>query len=149
MNDQTEYEIDAAIAQFGWHEPRVILSVELAGFPPLPNVSRNRWDKAADNRKWRWDAYLVALQALRETENPEDFPLTRAVVELVVIRPDRLDSMNRPDDDNAIAAIKPCLDGLTDAKVWLDDRVIRGGIRVRHETGPKSLRIEVVMGSAS
>ena len=52
--------------------------------------------------------------------------------------------------DNAIAAIKACLDGMTDAHVWTDDRVVRfGPDPVRHETGPeKSLRIEVLMGRA-
>lgn len=121
-----------------------LLTVELAGFPPLPNVSRNRWDKADDNRTWRGAAYLTALQAIREHPHPEDFPLKRAVVELVVIRPDN----HWPDDDNAIAACKPVLDGMTSAKVWTDDRVAHFGPEpVRHEVGPKGLRLVVVMGS--
>lgn len=121
-----------------------VLSIELAGFPPLPNVRRHWAVKADDNRTWRGAAYLTALQALREHEYPQDFPLKRATVELVVIRPDN----HWPDDDNAIAAIKPLLDGMTDAKVWTDDRVVRGGIAVTHETGPSAVRISVLMGAA-
>lgn len=121
----------------------ILLTVSLAGFPPLPNERRHWAAKADDNRTWRGAAYLTALQAIRESGHPEDFPLRSAVVELVVIRPDN----HWPDDDNAIAACKPTFDGLTDAHVWRDDRVIRGGIAVRHETGPKGLRVEIVMGS--
>lgn len=125
-------------------ERHVVISVALIGFPPLPNVKRHWAVKAEDNRQWRWDTYLTALQALREHQHPEDFPLTRAVLELVVIRPDN----HWPDDDNAIAAVKPCLDGMTQAKVWTDDRVVRGGVSVRREVGPKGLRLEVVYGFA-
>lgn len=120
-----------------------LLTVELAGFPPLPNVRRHWTMRADDNRTWRGAAFLTALQAIRESSHPEDFPLASAVVEITVIRPDN----HWPDDDNAVAAVKPCLDGLTDAKVWTDDRVIRGGIVVHRETGPeKRLRIDVVSG---
>lgn len=125
-------------------EPRLcVIAIALDGFPPLPNVKRHWAVKAEDNRTWRGAAHLTALQAIRESSHSEDFPLTRALVELVVIRPDA----HWPDDDNAIAAVKPIFDGMTDAKVWLDDRVVR--VRgVRHETGPKSLRIEIVFGAA-
>ena len=124
-----------------------LLVVQLVGFPPLPNVTRRmHWgERAEEARQWRWSAYLVATQALREAGHPEDFPLRSAVVELVVIRPDA----HWPDDDNAIAAIKACLDGMTSAGIWIDDRVVHfGPDPVRHEDGPKGLRIEVLMGRA-
>lgn len=127
----------------------VILSVELPGFPPLPNVARraSHWSERADEfRTWRTSAFYAATQAMREVEYPADFPLRSAVVELVVIWPDE----RAPDPDNCVAAMKPVLDGITDAKVWTSDsfRVI-GRLSVRREKGPKGLRVDVVSGSVA
>lgn len=124
----------------------VILSVSLDGFPPLPNLSRTKHfhERSNDALTWRTAAFYAATQAMRETLHPADFPLRSAVVELVVLWPDE----TAPDPDNCVAAMKPVLDGITDAKVWRNDsfRVI-GRLSVRREKGPKGLRVDVVAGS--
>src|SRR6185369_13587879 len=67
----------------------VILSVSLAGFPPLPNRRMHWREKADENRQWRGDTYTVAREAWRQHDHASDFPLRRAVVQVVVIRPDK------------------------------------------------------------
>lgn len=124
-----------------------VLVVELAGFPPLPNAARREgsWhQRAEDARTWRGAAFLAATQALREHPEPSDFPLRSAVVDYVVVTP----TAQAPDPDGAVAAMKPVLDGIVDAGVLTTDSFkVIGRLSVRHETGPKSLRIEIVMGS--
>jgi len=120
----------------------VILSVALAGFPPLPNATRRQhWHERSDDAaRWRNDARLVALQALREHPYPQDFPLRKATLEIVAVGV-------RADPDACVAACKPVLDGIVDAGVMVDDswRTL-GSLTVRHEDGPAGLRVDVVFG---
>lgn len=127
----------------------VLLSVSLDGFPPLPNEARRAgsWHQRADDaRTWRGAAFLAATDALRHSLHPEDFPLRRAVVELVVFSPD----MRVGDPDGCLAACKPVLDGIVDAKVLRGDSFTTiGRLSVRHAIGPKGLRVDVTIGSAA
>jgi hypothetical protein len=127
----------------------VLLSVALEGFPPLPNVARRAgsWHQRADDaRTWRGAAYLAALEALRESLHPEDFPLRRAVVELVVLSPD----MRVGDPDGCVSACKPVFDGIVQAGVLRGDSFTTiGRLSVRHEVGPKGLRVDVLYGTAA
>lgn len=122
-----------------------LISIALPGFPPLPNQTRRqhfhaRSDEAAT---WRQAAKLVALQALRDTPYPQDFPLRGATIELVVIGV-------KADPDACVAAIKPCLDGIVDAGVLRDDswRTLFS-LTVRHEDGPRGHRFDVIYGRAA
>ena len=123
----------------------MILSVALDDFPPLPNETRRQhWHTRSDDAAtWRNAAKLVAMQALREHSYPQDFPLRRATLELVVR------GVNA-DPDACVAAIKPVLDGIVDAGVMVDDswRTL-GSLSVRREAGPRGLRIDVVFGVAA
>lgn len=122
----------------------VMLSLSLAGFPPLPNRRMHWREKADENRQWRGDTYTLAREAWRQHDHADDFPLRRAVLQVVVIRPDK----RGPDPDNALAAVKPCIDGLVDAGILVSDRrTCVSYLPVEYEIGPTGLRIDVVMGS--
>lgn len=119
-----------------------LISVALDGFPPTPNESRRRhWHENSDEAAtWRYSAKMVALQALRESEYPKDFPLRKATLEVTVFGV-------RVDPDGCVAALKPVLDGIVDAGILKDDswRTL-DGLSIRHEDGPRSLRVDVRFG---
>ncbi len=124
-------------------DPRSVLSVSLSGFPRLPNVARRdgSWHaRAEEAATWRNAAKLVAMQALREHEYPQDFPLRKATLEVTVIGV-------KADPDGCVAALKPIFDGMVDAKVLMDDswRTL-DGLSIRHEDGERGVRVDVRFG---
>ena len=77
--------------------------------------TRNHGYRAAAVRKQRGEAKFIARHAL-----PDGWePLTSAVV-LVLFHLSR----TKQDGDNLLSWLKPSFDGLTDAGVWVDYRVV-------------------------
>lgn len=124
----------------------VILSLSLDGYPPLPNKRMHWAEKADENRTWRSAAFVKARDAWRQHDHADDFPLRKAVLQVVVIRP----GGQGPDPDNALAAVKPVIDGLVDAGILVSDRrECVSYLTPQYEVGPVGLRIDVVMGSVA
>lgn len=106
------------------------VTFELAGLPPSPNKGEERYDRARTRRKWRGDAYQVAVDA-RNRSGLRGFPWPRVNVRYHFYLPDQ----RRRDWDNLIAAQKPVGDGAREA-LFVDDSVF--GIR---EFGPHTVSL--------
>ena len=105
--------------------------VVIPGRPPSPNARRHWRAISKDNAHWKEIARLATVEALPTGWEP--LRRCRMTVEFVV--PDRRDR----DDDNLIAAQKPCVDGIVRGGAILDDsrRVIaeREYLPQRYEKG--------------
>ena len=95
------------------------LTVTIPGRPPTPNARRHWRGISRDNAHWKESARQIAAVAM-----PDGWqPMARCRMSVEFIVPDHRDR----DDDNLIAAQKPCLDGIVKAGVIKDDsaRVIK------------------------
>lgn len=116
--------------------------VEVPGIPPSPNQTRREhWARrAAAAKRWKHDAYLAAV-AVRNVHRGSGFPLQAAKVRCVIVATTGV----RRDPDNAIASMKPLIDGIVEAGVLADDSfdVIRDlSVACERGTTPH-VRIEV------
>lgn len=113
------------------------------GIPPSPNQTRREhWAKrAAAAKQWKRDAFYAAVEAREVWRGRVRFPLPSAAVRLVIVSPTSV----RRDPDNAIASMKPLIDGLVQAGIIADDSfaVVRE-LTVGLERGKQAaVRIEV------
>jgi Holliday junction resolvase RusA-like endonuclease len=122
------------------------ISVVVPGIPPSPNQTRREhWARrAAEAKRWKRDTYLAAVSARNAllTRYPGVIlPLTEARVRCVIVTK----SAVRRDPDNAIASMKPLIDGVVQAGILADDSFsVITDLSVAVERGPDQLvRIEV------
>lgn len=120
-----------------------MITVTVLGIPPSPNQTRREhWAKrAAAAKLWKHDAFYAAIEAREVWRGRVRFPLASADVRLVIVSPTTV----RRDPDNAVAAMKPLIDGLVQAGILADDSfaVVRN-LTVALERGtPAAVRIEV------
>lgn len=92
------------------------ICVEMVGIPPSPNeLRRMHWaERGKEMKSWREGSYKTALDLVNRLHWKT---LDRAWVEIVITCREH----NRRDPDNAIAAMKPLIDGLVDAGAIKDD----------------------------
>ena len=119
-----------------------MIVVTVPGIPPSPNQQRREhWARrAAEARGWRQAALYAALDA-RNRHADVPFPLHSAAIRVVIVSPTTV----RRDPDNAIASVKPIIDGLVRAGILADDSfaVVRD-LSVAVERGREAaVRIEV------
>lgn len=119
--------------------------VELPGTPPSPNRSRRygHWaQRARSDRQWKSDAYVLAVDA-RQHSGRSDFPWSRVALAIRFTVPTRA----RRDPDNAIASLKPAIDGLVSAGLIVDDSgscIERfGPVEFVHVPGQRSVRFTI------
>lgn len=119
-----------------------MIVIVVPGIPPSPNrTRREHWgQRSTEARQWKEDAVYAALDA--RNRNPlVGFPLHSAALRVVIVSPTAV----RRDPDNAVASVKPLIDGIVKAGVLHDDSfaVIRS-LTVSLEMGPQAcVRIEV------
>ena len=89
------------------------VTIRVEGRPPTPNARRHWRGIATDNAHWKEVGRRATIAAL-----PAGWrPLDRCRMTVLFIVPDHRDR----DDDNLIAAQKPCLDGIVRGGAILDD----------------------------
>lgn len=115
-----------------------MIAFTLVGHPPSPNRTRaGHWRaRAASDLTWRTAAYFAALDV-----KPTGYVPGRVSVRVVLVIPDK----RRRDPDNALASVKPCIDGIVDAGLLLDDSfAVIHELTVTSEPGPqKAVRFEI------
>jgi len=83
------------------------LTLSLIGLPPSQNSRRHHFARARDDKQWKEDARLVALDAINR-ERPAGLPWQR-----VHVRYDfHYQRVTSVDPDNTVGRCKPVLDGL-------------------------------------
>lgn len=80
-----------------------------------PNARPHYMAKAAKTKRYRMDAYLVALHARREARHVLPWPSASVRVTRYA------KTKRRADRDNVLASLKAAFDGIADAGVVLDD----------------------------
>ena len=107
------------------------VTITIPGRPPTPNARRHWRKRMRDDAEWKSSARISTLAALP----PGWEPMTRCRMTVEFVVPDRRER----DDDNLIAAQKPCLDGIVAGGAIKDDgrRVIveREYLAPRYEKG--------------
>lgn len=118
-----------------------MIEIVFQGLPPTPNTKVHWAVKAKTAKKWRTQARYLALKARPIGHKPF------ISVELTIVR-----GSARPCDiDNAIAAAKPLIDGIVDAKIISDDNpnVVKA---IRYEwqkTAPKAGYVKIIVDPVS
>jgi Holliday junction resolvase RusA-like endonuclease len=120
-----------------------VIYVLLLGIPPSPNALRRmHWaTRAAIAREWRHSAWAAALEARNHYCPSVGFPWLRANVKIVIVTK----TATRRDPDNAVASVKPLIDGLVDAGIIADDSfTVIADLSIATERGlTAGVRIEV------
>lgn len=123
-----------------------MMSILVPGIPPSPNQTRREhWAKrAAEAKRWKRDTYMAAVGVRNAylARYPGLFlPLTEARVRCVIVTP----SSVRRDPDNAMASMKPLIDGVVQAGILADDSfAVISDLSVAVERGrDPHVRIEV------
>ncbi len=109
--------------------------------PPLalkPNVRVHHIIKAKAVAEYRLHAKEEAMVAAFEHDIAE--PFTDAVVAITFYHKTK----KHQDADNILASLKAAFDGLTDAGIWADDRLVVF-LPVVRETDSKSPRVELTL----
>ena len=120
------------------HNRPVLITLPLPPADLSPNTRKDRRQTTATRRGYREHACLLAIAA----QGSHRRQWTAATVAYRFYLPDR----RRRDIDNLIAAAKPVLDGLQDARVIADDSgVLLSAERYLDPTWPR-LEVEVCMG---
>ena len=100
-----------------WRPDNETYRVEIPGVPPSANASSGQhWGAIARSRRqFRGAAKLLALAHVQARRGR---PLAAARIDILLVRKPRV----RPrDPDSVIACAKPCVDGIVDARLILDD----------------------------
>ena len=113
--------------------------IVVEGIPPTPNRSRRQhWaQNGATAASWRMKAQNAAHECI--DEHGGVIPHLDKVRMVLWVCPK---TRNRRDPDNALAACKPCIDGLVDAGILRDDSFdVVQELVVRRYMSPSGARI--------
>lgn len=121
------------------------LTIVIEGLPPFecgPNARLDKYAKARAVLDYRTVGRYAAIDARNRSECPEKWKnLDMARVDVTFVVPDN----RRRDKTNLASAFKPCLDGIVDAGILVDDswQHCDDQYHVRMEKGQGRTEVEI------